>query len=100
MTFQSVALRCIDEDFLGRTERKGWLACQTAGFRLKVGGDVVALAKKFNHTMPWEPCRILRGHARATQVDFEVDRQPPADSLPGDLKIIMVKGTIKKVLKK
>ena len=31
--------------FLGSTERKGWLACLTAGFRLKVGGDVVALAK-------------------------------------------------------
>ena len=38
-------LRFREEDFLGSTERKGWLACQTAGFRLKVGGDVVALAK-------------------------------------------------------
>ena len=37
--------RCIDEDYLGSTERKGWLARLTAGFRLKIGGDVVALAK-------------------------------------------------------
>ena len=32
--------------------------------------------------------------ARTTQVDFEVDRPPPADSLPGDLLITMVKETI------
>ena len=32
--------------------------------------------------------------ARTTQVDFEVDRLPPADSPPGDLLITMVKETI------
>ena len=29
-----------------------------------------------------------------TQVDFEVDRLPPADSPPGDLLITMVKETM------
>ena len=29
-------------------------------------------------------------HAGTTQVDFEVDRPPPADSPPGDLLITMV----------
>ena len=33
-------------------------------------------------------------HAGTTQVDFEVDRQPPADSPPGDLLIAMVKETV------
>ena len=33
-------------------------------------------------------------HAGTTQVDFEVDRPPPADSPPGDLMITMVKETV------
>ena len=33
-------------------------------------------------------------HAGTTQVDFEVDRPPPADSPPGDLLITMVKETV------
>ena len=33
----------------------------------------------------------VRVHAGTTQVDFEVDRPPPADSPPGDLLITMVK---------
>ena len=43
--------------------------------------------------------RVLAG---TTQMDFEVDRPPPADSQPGDLLITMVKETvviIKKVSK-
>ena len=32
--------------------------------------------------------------AGTTQVDFEVDRPPPADSPPGDLLITMVKETV------
>ena len=31
-------------------------------------------------------------YAGTTQVDFEVDRPPPADPLPGDLLITVVKG--------
>ena len=33
-------------------------------------------------------------HAGTTQVDFKVDRPPPADSPPGDLLITMVKETV------
>ena len=33
-------------------------------------------------------------HAGTSQVDFEVDRPPPADSPPGDLLITMVKETV------
>ena len=33
-------------------------------------------------------------HAGTAQVDFEVDRPPPADSPPGDLLITMVKKTV------
>ena len=36
----------------------------------------------------------VRVHAGTTQVAFEVDRPPPADSPPGDLLITMVKETI------
>ena len=36
----------------------------------------------------------VRVHARTTQVDFEVERLPPADSRPGDLLITMVKETV------
>ena len=45
----------------------------------------------------------VRDHAGTAQVDFEVDRPPPADSPPGDLLIAMVKETVifyKRVLKK
>ena len=34
-------------------------------------------------------------HVRSTQVVFEVDHQPPADSPPGDQLITMVKETVK-----
>ena len=36
----------------------------------------------------------VRFHVGTTQVDFEVDRLPPADSRPGDLLITMVKETV------
>ena len=36
----------------------------------------------------------VRVHAGTTQVDFEVDRPPPAVSPPGDLLITMVKETV------
>ena len=36
----------------------------------------------------------VRVHAGTTQVDFEVDCPPPADSPPGDLLITMVKETV------
>ena len=36
----------------------------------------------------------VRVHAATTQVVFEVDRAARADSLPGDILITMVKGTI------
>ena len=36
----------------------------------------------------------VRDHAGTAQVDFEVDRQQPADSPPGDLLITMVKETV------
>ena len=36
----------------------------------------------------------VRDHAGTAQVDFEVDRSPPADSPPGDLLITMVKETV------
>ena len=36
----------------------------------------------------------VRDHAGTTQVDFEVDRPPPADSPPGDLLITMIKETV------
>ena len=43
---------------------------------------------------PKEAFSEVRVHARTTQVDFEVDRLPPADSPPGDLLITMVKETV------
>ena len=45
------------------------------------------------HT-PKEAFSEVRAHARTTQVDFEVDRPPPADSPPGDLLITMVKEAV------
>ena len=42
----------------------------------------------------------VRVHAGTTQVDFEVDCPPPADSPPGDLLITMVKETAKSYKKK
>ena len=36
----------------------------------------------------------VRVHAGTTQVDFEVDRPPPADSPPGDPLITMLKETV------
>ena len=36
----------------------------------------------------------VRFHVGATQVDFQVDRQPPANPPPGDLLITMVKETV------
>ena len=45
-------------------------------------------------TDPKEAFFEVRGHAGTTQVDLEVDRPPPADSLPGDLLITMVKETV------
>ena len=36
----------------------------------------------------------VRHQAVTTQMDFEVDRQPPADSPPGDLLITIVKETV------
>ena len=36
----------------------------------------------------------VRVQAGTTQVDFEVDRLPPADSPPGELLITMVKETV------
>ena len=36
----------------------------------------------------------VRFHVETTQVDFEVDRPPPANSPPGDLLITMVKETV------
>ena len=38
--------------------------------------------------------KAVRVHVGTTQVDFEVDSQPPADSQPGDLLITMVKETV------
>ena len=42
----------------------------------------------------------VRVHGGTTQVDFEVDRPPPADSSPGDLLITMVKETVIIYIKK
>ena len=36
----------------------------------------------------------VRVYSGTTQVDFEVDRPPPADSPPGDILITMVKETV------
>ena len=36
----------------------------------------------------------VRFHVGTTQVDFEVDRPPPANSPPGDLLITIVKETV------
>ena len=36
----------------------------------------------------------VRFHVGTTQVDFEVDRRPPANSPAGDLLITMVKETV------
>ena len=36
----------------------------------------------------------VRFHVETTQVDFDVDRQPPANSPPGDLLITMEKETV------
>ena len=47
-----------------------------------------------DHRLPQTPKEAfseVRVHGGTTQVDFEVDRPPPADSPPGDLLITMVK---------
>ena len=36
----------------------------------------------------------VRFHVGSTQVDFDVDRPPPANSPPGDLLITMVQETV------
>ena len=54
-------------------------------------------------TDPKEAFSEVRVHAGTTQVDFEVDRPPPAASPPGDLLITVVKETVikyKRVSKK
>ena len=38
--------------------------------------------------------KAVRGHAETAQVDFKVDRPPPADSPIGDLLMTMVKETV------
>ena len=43
---------------------------------------------------PKQALSRVRVHAGTTQVDFEVDCPPPADSPPGDLLITMVKKTV------
>ena len=48
---------------------------------------------------PKEAFSQVRVHAGTANVDFEVDRQPPADSPPGDHLITMVKETVKGVTK-
>ena len=40
------------------------------------------------------PNAVRDRHAGTAQVDFEVDRPPPADSPPGELLITMVKETV------
>ena len=45
-------------------------------------------------TDPKEVFSVVRVHDGTTQVDFEVDRPPPAGSPPGDLLITMVKETV------
>ena len=47
---------------------------------------------KFGHTGCWSIAKC--SHTGTAQVDFEVDRPPPADSPPGDLLITMVKETV------
>ena len=49
---------------------------------------------------PKEAFSKVRVHAGTTQVDFEVDHQPPADSPPGDHLITMVKETHRRVSKR
>ena len=41
----------------------------------------------------------VRVHAGTAQVDFEADRQPPAEAPTGDNLITMVKETVKRVSK-
>ena len=45
-------------------------------------------------TDPKEAFSEVRVHAETTQVDFELERLPPADSPPGDLLITVVKETV------
>ena len=52
----------------------------------------VHAAAKFGHTGCCRLPNAVGVHAGTAQVDFEVDRPPPADSPPGDLLITMDKG--------
>ena len=54
-------------------------------FTLALNLDILDAARSPN---------AVRDHAGSAQVDFEVDRPPPADSPPGDLLITMVKETV------
>ena len=47
---------------------------------------------KFGHTGCWSIAKC--SHPRTSQVDFQVDRPPPANSPPGDLLITMVKEAV------
>ena len=56
---------------------------------------------KFGHTGCWSIAKC--SHPGTSQVDFQVDRPPPANSPPGDLLITMVKEAVilyKKVFRK
>ena len=53
-----------------------------------------------DHQPPEGAFSEVRVHAGTTQVDFQVDRPPPADSSPGDLLITMVKERVKKSFEK
>ena len=47
---------------------------------------------KFGHTGCWSVAKC--SHPGTSQVDFQVDRSPPANSPPGDLLITMVKEAV------
>ena len=47
---------------------------------------------KFGHTGCWSIAKC--SHLGTSQVDFQVDRPPPANSPPGDLLITMVKEAV------
>ena len=55
---------------------------------------------KFGLTGFWSIANAVRVHGRIAQVDFEVDRPPPADSPAGYLLMTMVKETAKKEFRK
>ena len=76
---------CISKKPWNISEVRGQLIWSNSEVRVHGGA-------KFGHTGCWSIAKC--SHPGTSQVDFQVDRPPPANSPPGDLLITMVKEAV------